>query len=304
MAPDKLTSQAPWIERGVLVYGARKSGTTLFQNLLDGGDEIFVYPAELKLKYFARGNGRSADIEDYYSASRIGTVDSPHFSLPQYRELWRKAHAENTLEGLPELIRFDAGAVYQSADGVPAKPATWCAKEVGGPTESILELWRAMFPAGRALFIVRDPRMITRAVLNDRRRKMRRLSFLAIVRETLDPLRIVAEQSKWLGYHYVLMIAYEDLVESTSTVMARVAQFLGVSDSPRFSSPTMFGEPVVVRTSSRDTTEVFGQAASWRDGLTLREQIIVAIAGAMAKLLPRYRVNYAALRRRARRLPN
>ena len=44
----------PWAEHGILVYGPRKAGTTLFQNLLDGGDQVFAYPAELKLKSFVR----------------------------------------------------------------------------------------------------------------------------------------------------------------------------------------------------------------------------------------------------------
>ena len=34
----------------VLLYGARKAGTTLLQNLCDGGDELFVYSTELKIK--------------------------------------------------------------------------------------------------------------------------------------------------------------------------------------------------------------------------------------------------------------
>jgi hypothetical protein len=211
--------------------------------------------------------------------------------------------AEKTMEDLSELISFDAGAVHRSADNVPATPAMWCAKEVGGTTAGILNLWRTMFPTGKALFIVRDPRMVTRAVLNDRRRKGRRLSWRKLVRETLDPLKVVAEQSKSLGDPYVMLIAYEDLVVDTAAVMAEVARFLGAANSPRFAVPTLFGEPVVVRTSSRETTEVFGQAASWRDGLTRREQIVVASAGALARLLPRYWVDYPSLRRRLRRVP-
>ena len=35
----------------LLIYGPRKGGTTLLQNLHDGSPSIFVYPTELKLKY-------------------------------------------------------------------------------------------------------------------------------------------------------------------------------------------------------------------------------------------------------------
>ncbi len=43
-----------WQNNAVLIYGARKSGTTLLQNLLDGGEEILVFPNEIKLKQFLK----------------------------------------------------------------------------------------------------------------------------------------------------------------------------------------------------------------------------------------------------------
>ena len=38
-------------ENIVLVYGPRKSGTTLLHNLLDGGGNVLVVPDEFKLKF-------------------------------------------------------------------------------------------------------------------------------------------------------------------------------------------------------------------------------------------------------------
>ncbi len=290
----------PWVERGVLVYGPRKAGTTLFQNLLDGGDQVFAYPAELKLKSFVGKPERGRDIENYFSRSRIPAVDSPHLSQERYRELWAAARKQRTLAGLAEFIRYDAAAVFASCTNAPAGVEMWCAKEVGGPARRILATWRAMFPGGKALFITRDPRMVTRAVLNDRRRKGIRLSFLQIAYQTYDAMRVVTAQSRLLADADVFLIAYEDLVADTAGVMAGVAGFLGVSNTPKFEAPTLFSEPVVVRTASRQTTAVFQPATSWRDGLTRREQWTVAAVSGIASLLPRFNVNYAELRQRLR----
>ncbi len=291
----------PWVEHGVLVYGPRKSGTTLFQNLLDGGDQVFAYPAELKLKSFIRKPERGRDIEKYYSRSRISAVDSPHLSHDRYQEFWATARRQRTLRGLAEFVRYDAAAVFASCSNAPAGVEMWCAKEVGGvPTMKILATWRAMFPGSKALFITRDPLMVTRAVLNDRRRKGRRLSLLQIAHQTYDPMRVVTAQSRLLANADVFLIAYEDLVADTAGVMAEVAGFLGVSYTPKFEAPTIFSEPVVVRTASRQSTAVFQPATSWKDGLTRREQWTVVAVRGIASVLPSFNVDYAALRRRLR----
>ncbi len=290
----------PWVERGVLVYGPRKAGTTLFQNLLDGGEQVFAYPAELKLKLFIKKPERAKDIEEYYSRSRIPTVDSPHLSRDRYQGFWATARSQRTLRGLAEFIRYDAAAVFASCSNAPAGVEMWCAKEVGGPTMRILATWRAMFPRGKALFITRDPLMVTRAVLNDRRRNGVRLSLRQIAHQTFDPMRVVTAQARLLSDRDVFLIAYEDLVADTAGVMAEVAGFLGVSNTPKFNAPTIFSEPVVVRTASRKTTTVFQPASWWKDGLTRREQWTVAAVRRIASLLPRFNVDYAALRQRLR----
>jgi len=299
-AADPREDPARWIERGVLVYGPRKAGTTLFQNLLDGSDQVFVYPAELKIKILVCKPEQGAEIESYFSRSFIPTVDSPHFSQDRYQEIWAAARSQRTLRRLAEFVRYDAAAVFASCSNAPARVKMWCAKDVGGQTMRVLDAWRAMFPQGKALLITRDPRMVTRAVLNDRRRKGTRLSWRKIAFETYDPMRIVTAQSRLVDDPGVLLIAYEDLVADTVGVMREVAAFMGVAYTPSFESPTIFSEPVVVRTSSRQTTVVFQQAISWKDGLTRRERWVVAAVRAIASLLPRFNVNYAALLQRLR----
>ncbi|MBC8037160.1 MAG: sulfotransferase [Rhizobiales bacterium] len=290
-----------WLDRGVLVYGPRKAGTTLFQNLLDGSGQLLAYPAELKLKYFARHPGKAGDIAAYHSKSRIASVKSSRFNVAEYEKLWAEALDLRQLSSFGALVRFDAWAVQQSISKSSAEPELWCAKEVGGPADSILADWRRMFPKGKALFIVREPLMITRAVINDRRRKKIRLSFRQIVRETIDPMRVVAAQSKYLNDPYVHILTYENLVEDTAGTMRKAAAFLGIPYSPVFTTPTIFGEPQIVRTSSRKTTEVFAPAQSWTDGLTARERWIVAWTSRVARHLPAYSVTYHDLRARIER---
>ncbi|MGF7158515.1 hypothetical protein FHS85_000125 [Rhodoligotrophos appendicifer] len=287
-----------WVDHAVLVYGPRKAGTTLFQNLLDGGQELLAYPAELKLKAFVKYPLRGEAVSRYAQTSRVPEVNSRLLSIEGYRSSWRKAaERADWHPDLRELIRLDAETVLENCGAKPSRLSLWCAKEVGGDTDKIVSLWRKMFPLGRILFIFRDPLMITRAVLNDRRRKGITLSAAEIAHETLDPLRVVAAQSRYLGDRDVFALSYEDLVRDPRAVMARVASFLGIQMEDVFTRPTIFGEDVVVRTASRSDKEVFVEDREWFEGLTKREQFVVKATSRLSKVNPRYRLDYPQLRR-------
>ena len=292
---EPVTRLPDWVDRGVLLFGPRKGGTTLLQNLLDGSDRILVYPHELKLKKIARSRELQTSAEAYRDLSWVPKVESPRFSVPRYRALWED---RPRLEGIGDFVRYDAWAVWQSSTHPPAEPRMWAAKEPGARTAEIVALWRRMFPEGRILLLTRDPLMTVRAVLNDRRRKGVRLSLSEIAEETRQAMKAAASQARLIGDSDVHAVAYEDLVADTPRVMAGIARFLGVPYADIFSRPTAFGEPVVVRTASRESTDVFRSATSWRDGLTWREILAVSATYAAASLDPRCRVNYAALRRR------
>ncbi len=294
---DKASGPEAWLDAGVLVYGPRKAGTTLFQSLLDGSDQLLAYPAELKLKYFSRHRGRDMSAASYYARSRVPLVRSERLSADAYKGIWDAAARDGQSRPLANLIRDDALAVVRSTDRPPAHPAVWCVKEVGGGRRDILAFWRRFFAPGKALFIVRDPLKVTRAVLNDRRRKDLRLSVRDIVQEVTEPLRTMRRQMRYLDDPLTHFTAYEELVADPEREMRKVVRFLGLDWSPVFARPTLFGDPVVVRTASRKTTEVFaGEGESWRDGLTSREQRIVSATARIADALPHLKVDYPALR--------
>src|SRR5688500_12549238 len=133
-----------WTDNALLVYGPRKGGTTLLHNLLDGGDEMLVYPAEWKLKSFARQPRRCNDPAHYRAKSRIPQVKSSHLSCEHYLDLWAKLGGVSG--DLAKFIRYDAWFVHQSCSKAPVQPRLWCAKEVGGDTKRIVTLWRKLFP--------------------------------------------------------------------------------------------------------------------------------------------------------------
>ena len=311
----------PWIENAILIYGPRKGGTTLFQNLLDGGGELFVYPAELKLKFLARtprltpseyfsrsklpandpagtpGTGQQGNWEPeaYFRHTREYNVSPESFDRAGYETAWRSS--PNAQCSVGELIRNDVVRVFDNCRFRSVPPRMWCAKEVGGHTGKVLQLWRGIFPGGRLLLLVRDPLMVVRSVLHDRRMVSERPSLWNIIKQTYDAIAVVAGIAGLRGQKHVLVLCYEDLVADTEGSMRRVAEFLGVEFTSVLTMPTLLGEKVVVRTSSRVDTKVFVSDAKWTDGLTLRERTIIAATRIILRLWPQLRFDYHAMRK-------
>lgn len=289
--------RADWFENAVLVYGPRKSGTTLLHNLLDGGRDMFVYPEELKLKRLAR-SAEKGEIgnEEYRDRLRTLKVELPAFDADRYAAAWNTLVAAGGTRPLKKLIWSDLQFVMESVRvKLPSTFKAWCAKEVGGDTRAVIGWWLQAFDAPRVVFILRNPLMVTRAVLNDRRRKGRRLSIRAIVRETLDPIKVLKAQQALAHRSEILTITYENLVSNPTATVARIAAFLNIENGAYLTLPTIFGEAVVVRTASKPRAAIFDSGANWQDGLTLRERAIVRAASLWARLTPQLRLDYAAL---------
>lgn len=300
----------PWIENAILIYGPRKGGTTLFQNLLDGGSELFVYPAELKLKflahtpelspaeYFAQSKipandpavvPRTAvdgkwDPEAYFRHTREYNVSPEAFDRAGYEAAWKADAA--TRQPVASLVRKDAIRVFENSRFRGQSPRMWCAKEVGGHSGRVLHLWKSIFPSGRLLLITRDPLMVVRSVLQDRRRVGQRPSLWNIIKQTYDPVAVNATIARLSNSSDVFVLRYEDLVANPEATMRKVADFIGIAFTHHLTQPTLLGEPAVVRTSSRVEKSVFISDAKWTDDLTLREKLVVGATHAILKLWP------------------
>lgn len=308
------TGNHSWIENAVLIYGPRKGGTTLFQNLLDGGEDLFVYPAELKLKFLAHtpelssaeyfsqsklpANNPAAtprttadgnwDSGAYFRHTREYNVSTEAFDRAGYEAAWQ-ADADMR-QPVACLIRLDAIRVFENSRFRHARPRMWCAKEVGGHSGRVLDLWKNIFPRGRLLLITRDPLMVVRSVLQDRRRVNQRPSIWNIIKQTYDPMAVNATITRLAGNKDVHVLRYEDLVSNPEATMRQVADFLGIAFTAKLTQPTLLGEAVVVRTSSRVEKNIFVSDAKWTDDLTLREKLVVGTLYALLRIWPGLRI--------------
>ncbi len=269
-------TQSSWLGKAVLIYGPRKGGTTLLQNLLDGGDEIFVYPTELKLKVLIREVSGPDDARQRYNALSVTRNSTfPNFNTEQYGLSMDSPEpdGDHTLAAL--LCDDIAKAWGAQLKPVPERPCMWAIKEVGGDARAIIAAWRNLNFDNRVILILRDPRMVTRSVITERRRRKVSLGTWELFQQVLESTRNLYHQLDLVGKPGICAITYEDLVANPEKMMRHVAGFLGVEYSPAFHRPSIFGCPVVTSTASVQTNEVFLVERNWYDDLTFFERLVV-----------------------------
>lgn len=267
-----------WLDKGVLIYGPRKGGTTLLENLHDGNNALFVHSQELKLKSFLNATWmeQPSATKAYLNLNLITEQTATNLDYPAYKNLFAELESASTY---CELLKTDIYNIYQSAKIKPQNPRMWIVKEVGGYTEHILALWRLTMPFNApVIMILRDPLMVVRSIINDRRKKNIRLRAWEIFRETREAIRVFIKQLDYLDDPNTHYVTYDDLTASPENTMRGICDFLKIAYEDINSRPTIFGQSVVVSTSSKKSTQVFTSNKKWWQDLSLREQMCVKLS--------------------------
>lgn len=273
-----ITALPDWTSRPVLFYGARKSGTTMALNLMDGGEEMFVSPAEIKLKKFTSmewGRG-SKDKIQYFEESTILGWEYDNFDMDAYVEYIQK---QGNAEGLKSLIQHDLYHQYLSLQKKPSRPKLCAIKEVGGNTDKIFELFQKLFPQGRRVMILRSPLMVTRSVIKNRQRRNIKMSLWQYYKQTRNPMIILCNQAKYFDQANVFFMSYESLTDhkKREDIQKNLCHYLSISWDKKFTTTSEFGVETVSRTSSEDTAKIFVKNKKWYDNLTSPQRIIVLL---------------------------
>jgi hypothetical protein len=283
--------------RALLLYGPRKSGSSLLHNLLDGGSHLLMLPGELKIKPLVQKQKfRKTLVQHYVQRGRLGFTEMLEGSVLEPETLRPKAGYHFTglsVEQMNELFDLDLyvqrlremlldppesyGAIVQrdveafrEALKLPEKKySCWAAKEVGGNTEELIPFFQQTFPVPKIIYIARDPRFVVRSIVMDRRRKGIHLGYRGTWDECKRAQVVINHiyQSAFDNPNAIVVI-YEKLTENLEAEMRRIAKLLEIPFEPILCQPTTLGVPVVVRTSSQKTTAVFKPEADWKKDLT------------------------------------
>jgi len=296
----------------ILIYGAPKTGTTLFKSLLDGTDSIYVYPNEIKFKQYAVVSYKS--LEEL--VLQYKTKNRDPLKIPDQRKMrlklgqpWDVNKREGHFQGVGNLTKlFDIreyythfnrsiteggecpnGAQLIFQDVLAAAKATQnislsklkyvCFKDVGGDFPKVVTIFLNSFPNGKIILIKRNPYAQFLSRLNFWKKYNSSRSGILSQILSLSRLNFFYKTlAKYPKKHpRMYTIAYEDLVSNTTHIMKNVANFLGVEYNVIFEYPTVFGMKTQVSTATEKKREVFKESLNkWETQLTGSQIRLVA----------------------------
>ncbi len=265
----------------VLIYGPRKSGSTLLQRMIDGSD-LFVLPGETKIKSYPKfPSGDLLDeamTDDFFRASKRNLKD---FKLDTYDRIVRQK--SGLIKNIRGYIDLDIEASLGGFGYHIADCKGWCIKEVGGDPDYIISKFLEAYPEGKVIMIFRNPRYVARSVYMKKKSNNKIIDIPKIIREAKAPWQVMARQKKYLEMPNVYRVDYEKLVGDPASTMRSVAGFLEIPFNDVLTHPTMNGQNSIVRSSSRKTDRVFISQTGLREGITLSEFLVIKVIALLYK---------------------
>jgi hypothetical protein len=238
----------------VFVCGHRKSGTTLFANLLDGHPRLAVYPFDLTLLYayfpeYMRAHAAPSDRRA--RLQRILFAELAQYLPAQGLDV--AAMAERFFAGLSDEALGDPGALigrlmaaFQAIAG--RNGAQW-----GVFKETSVEIYAAeildWFPDARFIQVLRDPRDNFAALAAGVDRHYSRLgedhkrTLASLLNRARMGLQMALQNSARYGKARYHLVRFEDLTAAPEPAMRAVADFLGIAFDPCLLKPTVLGRP-------------------------------------------------------------
>lgn len=265
-----------WLNKAILIYGPRKSGTTLTQSLLDGGNELLMRPGELKMKFFVSevwSDSENAHKEFLKKRRKLGSFNG--FNDVTYTQFVQKT--VDYSPSLNRLMKDEMETILQSLENRPNDLKCWGAKEAGGDIHQIMSLWKSLFFDGKMIFVIRDPLMVVRSILTDARKNGQFMNWRRIRKEIKTVLRSLRRMQSHMNEPYVHTVIYEKLTSDTVHTVNELCKFLELTLDERHYYPTVFGINVSVRTSSKKKKKVFQSEKKWFHDLTFRERFFILL---------------------------
>jgi hypothetical protein len=83
-----------WTDKVVFTFGPRKSGTTLLLKLLDGGSEMFAYPAEITSKRLLETDWSRDAVGRFRAVVRANDLQRAGVEMSAYDDLWDRVQPD------------------------------------------------------------------------------------------------------------------------------------------------------------------------------------------------------------------
>jgi Sulfotransferase family len=300
----------PVTEPLVLISQVQRSGGTLLNTLLDGHPELHVHPYELHIGHPDKYTWPALDVDEDtekwldtlrehhtrvlfdhgYRKESFAADSLPFLVVPSFLErLFRVLINDRRPQSERAILDAFATAYFNAwidGQGLRDTPKRWwvgfAPRLAWGDNRQ--GFWRA-YPDGRLVTSLRDPRGWLGSVMHSATR-------IGVAART-DPetafalyRHAVAElcAAKVERPDQTFVVCFEQLVGDPTSVMRRLAAWLGIADAASLIRPTMNGIPVPANSSFADSDSTVQAIAAERWRHAVRPELLARIERELAPL--------------------
>lgn len=237
-----------------LIFGNRKSGTTLLARLIDN-DQIYVGSSETnfhhldKVKSLANHNQfTDKDVEKYFTYK----LHSDEIALDG--DIFKKIIKDkvSSVDSYYDFITLHVRALVEASNYNVNNKTVFFIKNVGIEPKIAFSNFLEAFPESKIISITRDPRFILRAIINDRKKHDRQLRLGQKFRYAFEVHRSVKQQKALKENSKIYTLSYEDLLNNHIQEVQKIFQFFKLPFSTKNEVITIYGEKTNTATHSKN----------------------------------------------------
>lgn len=241
------------LDNPILITGNAASGTTLVRNLLDGHEDLMVFPVEMNLRAFLCSDGSlkdDFDIDKFFStgpttgifslrlqkvALDSGARDYHDIDFGAFKNQVRNRWDGKSAKSLQvEVVRsFLDHSSYRNAS-----PRNWVEKTHGN--EQFIGVFLGWYPNARVIHVVRDPFDNFCSYRTKSEKKGGIVTPATFSVQWSSSLQNVLAMQRERPSQ-VMIVQYEDLLRAPEHQIRKICDFLGISYSDKLTIPTTYG---------------------------------------------------------------
>jgi len=271
----------------VFICGYRKSGTVQLLNLLDGHDELCVYPTDITLLYAYYPVYEEQGHSDQERMDRIDSIVFDYFR--NHPVLHRNVDVDRFRNRFIERMKGKELSIKIILPNILKSYAETSGADDGRPiilTESSIEIYglqfREYWPNARFLHCIRDPRDNYAALAPPlpgykQTSEQENALIYNIVTRGLLGFEMGLINKSTIGDEDYRFVIYEDLVLNRENTMSELTAFLNIAGSKILNSFTITGE-----ITEGDDSDKMGyrnisqrQLNNWQEQLSQKEVSVI-----------------------------
>jgi len=238
-----------------LIFGNRKSGTTLLARLIDSE---YIYVGSTETNFHHLNKVKSITNNDEFSYEDIekffpSQLHSNEISLDQKK--YKKIIMEKvrSIKSYHDYIILHLEALIKGSNCNTNEKKAFFIKNVGEEPKIAINNFLKAFPDSKIISITRDPRFILRAIINDRKKNNRPLNFNQKLRYVFEAYRSLNQQNALKHNNQIYTLKYEDLKDNHTQELKNIMQFCKLPFSKRNEVVTINGNKTNTATHSTES---------------------------------------------------